>query len=473
MNLAAVTHIEDKIAEGGLGKLIKLPFKCRNSHYYVVGDDYENVLPVKLNIACSTATRGRKFSGLELPFTSLMLLWVPEETESRFALITPGNIKIKKATMSAVQNHCPAQVYNKSKLVSKLHRIYEERNLLFDLQALQNITKREQMTREQWKTLPSPHGTENMSVKELSEIIGQSKFHVTLPSLKADAFFDIQSNDKVLPLQIKSSHRNKGKTYTFSACSGYKMLLLCRPLVDETIGTLVIPGDLAKKGIHFRETSPTYNPYVIKDSQLRTFLTDLSLAVANGKQALKWPSGKEVFISGLKLQTLDEINQSTSAEYRTEHRNQRRREQLLPDLRFIEPAIQNTTVDKLVETLRVQDKTGEKTAGEAFNVTLKKNAGKVNGKRTYQPYHETDFDILWVFIPGDRYQCIIPVYELVKRGKLQTSTIKGSQNVMIHLIDSSSCRGDQWTRNFCFDTQAEDFQNRVKGHLEEINTRVK
>ena len=178
--------VQDRIAEGGLGKLVHLSGACRDNYYYVDAKaSVDHLLPVKLKIACDTKT-GRKFSGLDNPFTLALLLWVPEDSESRFALLEQEDIRVKAATMNAVQKHTPKKVYDKTQLAKQLHQIYvsfRDAESLLSLADLRKITKHVQLTRDERKALPSPQETESVGMKQLSRVLGEAAFHLTLPGL--------------------------------------------------------------------------------------------------------------------------------------------------------------------------------------------------------------------------------------------------------------------------------------------------
>lgn len=468
--------IEVMIEGGGYGKLLRLRHENINTHAYSEIDNEDNVLPVKLKFACRLKDGSRKFSGLQDQATSSLILWAGNDDEENFALIEREDIRIKMATMNALRKHCPDKIFEKSSIPIKLHELYVQKqatNQLTSLSRLQAINKHIQRSREEHiKVYGNPQEIESRSFRQLEAILAPDQFVLTPPAVTADAY--VKVDDKMgIPLQVKAANESKDKTFCFGQCPGYhNMLVLCRPLIDG-LGTLVIPGSaITCSKIKYRRTSAKYQPYIIEDDKLPAFIKEFEYAVDHGI-ALQWPSGIIVDISSIRPLHIDDMCRSTHVNYRVEHSNQASRATLLPDLEILDPSVQNTTVDKIIDGLRIQDKAGEKTAGPAYRVTLKKNAGKVDGKLTKQPYHRDDFDVLWAFVAGDRYFFIIPMSKLIKKRIVATENDKGKTAMTIYLTCSTTEKGDQWTQEFCFDTQSSTIQQEVKQHLDGIKESLK
>ena len=213
-----------------------------------------------------------------------------------------------------------------------------------------------------------------------------------------------------------------------------------------------------------------YQPYVIQDDKLSNFLEEFKSAIENNKINLQWPSGKIVEISSVRSVSSMIMCRSTQVRYQSEHRNQASRAALLPNLCILDPKVQNTPVDKLIDDLRVQDKAGEKQRGQAWNVTLRKQAGKISGKQTSQPYHRDDFDVLWVFIPGDRSFFVIPMSKLIENEVVANDESPGKKSLLVHLPTSTrrSANGDKWTQKYCFDVEDPAIQTKIQNHLNDI-----
>ena len=105
------------------------------------------------------------------------------------------------------------------------------------------------------------------------------------------------------------------------------------------------------------------------------------------------------------------------------------------------PEAQVGTFDYVVDDVRKQFKTPYKRTDQyGYQIDLRKNAGKVNGKPTHQPYHADDFDELVIVLVGDVWVDVwtISRNELLDRGYLATETDKGKQSFYVHLPEELS-----------------------------------
>ena len=194
----------------------------------------------------------------------------------------------------------------------------------------------------------------------------------------------------------------------FAGTSGYDtLLLMCRPMKRVYVGTVLIPGNYAPRDLSLRmdrEASTKYMQYLVPDPLLSKFMTDVYEAVAQKQNFMSWPSGAQIDISSLELTSWESLSTPSSKNDAKERENARWREMILPNLQYETPQVQATTVDVIINKVRVQDKPAHKPAkGRALSVSLRKSAGRKDGKNLSQPYHRRDFDALFVFVPGNRY----------------------------------------------------------------------
>ena len=105
-----------------------------------------------------------------------------------------------------------------------------------------------------------------------------------------------------------------------------------------------------------------------------------------------------------------------------------RRQALFHHLDYVISSVHDTSVDVLMNTVCVQDKTA-RLKGQGYPTSLQENGSGVNGRPTSIPYALGDFDALCVFTPGHRNVFLIPAAVVSVRGYLKTSTFRGGQAV--------------------------------------------
>lgn len=145
------------------------------------------------------------------------------------------------------------------------------------------------------------------------------------------------------------------------------------------------------------------------------------------------------------------------------------------------PEAQNGSYDLLSgnDKYRLQFKTAHEIEGRTgLSVTLKKNAGRVDGKLTHRPYDTNAFDILVVYYldwkTKKAHMWCIPASELIAKGYLRTDMQVGHQSLYVYKsVLPQSRKGktpDTWTATYYnSDTQPLDkFDSDVDdaaGHL--------
>ena len=293
---------------------------------------------------------------------------------------------------------------------------------------------------------------EALSQKQLQTLLGRQRYVLTPEGCKADAGFRPKADGLYLPIQTKScSMGTNGKLNIFNGTSGYNnMLLLCRPMLKEPIGTLVMPGNFAPNNIGLSLTATSkYMPYVVKDIDLLQFLQSLYKAVCSHKESVCWPSGINVNIDCIRLANLESLSIPHNRLAKIEHEAYLWREAKFAEFRFERPDRLNSTVDVIIDGIRVQDKVCTDVKGR-IPVSLNKSHGKAN-----QPYHVGDFDALFVFLPCRTFFFFIPATELEKRGYLASSCTKGMQTIHVYTpryVYRTGIRPDMWSLQFCFNS---------------------
>lgn len=96
---------------------------------------------------------------------------------------------------------------------------------------------------------------------------------------------------------------------------------------------------------------------------------------------------------------------------------------------------QLSPIDCIINNYNIQHKTSNahKKGGKSFVVGLQKCAGKINGKRTFQPYSDTDgldFFIIELIRHVNNFY-IIPINKMIERELIKTKTQKGKQRIYI------------------------------------------
>ena len=241
---------------------------------------------------------------------------------------------------------------------------------------------------------------EASSQKQLQALLGRERYMLTPEGCKADAGFRPKADGLFLPIQTKScSMGANGRLNVFGGTSGYNgMLLLCRPMLKEPIGTLIMPGSLAPNSIGLCLTvTSKYMPYVIKDMDLLQFLQSVYDAICSNKEVINWPSGISVNIGCIRLANLESLSIPQNRFAKIEHEACLWRQRNFAGFSFERPGKQHSTVDVIINGIRVQDKVCTDVKGR-IPVSLNKSHGKAN-----QPYHVDDFDALFVFVPCRTY----------------------------------------------------------------------
>ena len=331
------------------------------------------------------------------------------------------------------------------------------------------LKKHEILTRDEAVNKSKPLRTyESEAQEELCSILG-SRYVLTPEACTADAGFLNDDGGLALPIQLKTASLSAKKTYKFVNTTGYDdMVLICRLRGEST--NVVLPGHGAPQSVFLSTRSPSskFTPLLVRDDQLLEFLLSLYCAVKRKDLMHTWPSGECADISHIELLSMECLSMPKNVNRALERDYFLWRQAIFPDLTYDMPSIQNTSVDVLIDAVRVQDKTA-RLKGQGYTTSLQKSGGRVDGRPTSIPYAPGDFDALCVFTPGRRYVFLIPTAVLAAKGFLTTGTHRGKVSITCYIpgykrIGKSIA--DTWTSDYAIDTSESSAQSLFRARLQ-------
>jgi len=209
-----------------------------------------------------------------------------------------------------------------------------------------------------------------------------------------------EKEDKWIPIQVKVTHKLCHGMYSFRNVSKiYKdMLILCVAVQEQKMWLVPynqIDGRM-KTSINITMRS-SYNQYKVDRF---TLLTQL-----------------ESYQSNIILQTYDSLNTPVALLQQREQIYVKKRETLLPFLKYEYPLIQHTTVDIIIHGKRIQEKVLGYNHNKLLLFThLGCNNGIKQGKRTFRSYQMGENDYYWLHSSIDERFWIIPEIVLYEHG---------------------------------------------------------
>ena len=434
----------------------RLPRKCVAS--FIIQDNIDKSLAIKLFIQPQSPEWQLK-SG---KFRGICLLW--QEGKSLIIVdsrIHPSSLVYLPTVRKILPDYCVLKTNLISVLINLLRDSSENADEIRS-QVKSKIGSIEVAARKR-----QSYTLEARCQQELIKILDANQYILTPEGCKADAGYRIaNSSDSYIPIQTKScSMGTGGRLNVFNQTAGYvDELLLCRPMLEQSVGTLVIPGHLAPSAIGLTLTSTSkYMPYVIKDNDLKSFLNTVCTALENKQTNVTWPSGLQLSIQGICLKNIDNLSIPLNPSSIVEREAYLWREKIFFDICYDRPPAQHSTVDIIMNGVRMQDKVCISDNGRV-PVSLFKNYNL--GK--HQPYHENDFDALFVFLKCRKYFFLIPSYELTQRGYMSKANQLGKQTLHVYTpqyVYRKGVRPDLWSQHYCYDTSVE---NNLKECLQKI-----
>lgn len=455
------------IAESGLGTIERLPKNCQATHVFHVGDADERVLPLKY-IHESPA---KSWNLIISEYRGVLVLWL--QSQKKVFVVHTNDLTTGRTRTSSIINQ-----YKVDSLGSFVSSLVVAFKAYSTAQDVKTPTKYKVQTREKTLLRPSTNGLEAGAHDEIVALVGVDHWKETPEKCRADAVFYTDDADACIPIQTKScTFKKDGKTLNlFHNTSGYDgMILFGRPSTRVYVGTLVIPGCLAPNDITLSLSKGSkYLPYLVPDTLLSDFLSGLHAAIFLNKTVHVWPSGTRVDITDIKLVSYTSVSSPHCCTDIVERKNCEWRFRVLPDFIYETPRVQGTTVDVLMNGVRIQDKTGKVAIDHnGFPVSLRKNGKRQNSKKI--PYAFEDFDALFVFLPEQtRYFFVIPSHALMEHGVLSDGSVKGKTAIVCYLSDYKfggiGRPPDTWTQKFCFDLQDQEVQAKVANLLSQCKT---
>lgn len=297
----------------------------------------------------------------------------------------------------------------------------------------------------------------------LTSILGIANWQKTRESCRADGAI-LHRHQQALGVQIKTttiiSGRYRKVAWTMSSYEGMLCILHC----TATDHLIIIPGSLIKDVtgvcIYLDENSnikadSKYGKFEVKSSCLSSFVNELLNAVTAQQTKVMWPTGYEVDVNSLSMKSFDEWDTPQGLSRSTENIHVTLRQKTFPDIAFALPQVDAAHYDVTVQNKTIQDKTAwYESRYNKWVVPLR----KADGQRKKQPYHENDFDFLWVHIDA-RWFYLFPASVLASMGMLSGTGTKGKQTFRICLQDEHS-----WTNPYKLSLSADtqrDLLNRI------------
>ena len=471
---------ERLVREGGLGTLERLPANCLATYAYRRNECEESmVLPLKF----VAETESKRWNWNYGQWRGIQVNWMT--SEGQVLIIDTKDLSSLRTRTSTILRQFGGFVGKINDVAQRLSE-FDKTEHHESLERVLRSTRYEVISREQiLATRESTNLLEADAHDELKSLLGDS-LHLTPEKCKADFAYTLGDMTLCLPVQTKSATLKKdGKTMNmFHNTSGYDtMILCCRPMRRLYLGTVVIPGSLAPKdlGLALSDDSK-YGKFIVPDPMLDEFMARLYKAVLGGEISFIWPSGVNVAISAVVLQTFEDLCVPEGDANKAERESSLIREKSFPALQYEYPRVQASTVDIIINGIRIQDKHGVQRENERYIVPLKKRNGR-NGRGKLQnlaPYTDNDFDCLWVHLAKNRrFFFVIPARILAENGILQTKASKGKGQIVCFLrgferrFNGNMERfGIPWTRDYCFDYEDPGVASKVVAILESCKSTI-
>ncbi len=456
----------EAVTRSGLGSLERLPKNCQATHVFRI-EGRERVLPVKFMLE----TLSKSWNLKDNEYRGTVVLWLT--AEKRVFVCHTSSVTTPRTRSSSIIRQY--QVSLQTNFITELVEQFREYSVA--LKDVMEFTKYKVLTREETLLRPSTNGLEAAAHEEILALIGSDHWNETPEKCRADGAFHLGDLDFSLATQTKTcTFKKDGVTLNiFHNTSGYDgMILMCRPMTRLYLGTVILPGALAPSDFKITLNSGSkYTPFLVPDTQLYTFLRGLHAAVSTSQGTYIWPSGAEVAIIDLKLVAFSSLCMPHHATDIVERQNNEWRLKVLPDFTYEAPKVQGTTVDVLMNAVRIQDKPAQIIAAHnGFSVVLAKNSGRRGRKHGSKgPYALGDFDALFVFPPDkSRYFFLIPAEALLEQNVISSGDSKGKTAIVCYLSDyvfaGLGRPPNLWTQKYCFDLRDPEVQSKTASLLE-------
>ena len=283
------------------------------------------------------------------------------EDENEYIIISKDEILKRQVRTYNFKEDYESKFIKIDQIISELHK-YENFSQTPD--DIKLMLKRIKLSREDNVEIHGgAHRLEANSIKEFYDILNNKNILKTNECCLADMAYYKDDVEKTIAIQVKTASISKNRYY-FHQCHKYDgMLLFCRPNPKIKEGTVIIPGGFVKNPelcVGFNEKKPTkYQRYFVKDDELAEFMLTIYDAIESKQKTLVWPSGLNVDIESLKYYEYNDLCIPLTKDYLKEYEYGKWRKEILPDLIYEQPDVEKTTVDIIINGIRVQDKSAK------------------------------------------------------------------------------------------------------------------
>jgi len=280
------------------------------------------------------------------------------------------------------------------------------------------------------------HKYESDGIEMIEEYIKEHYRMVrTKEGCRADLAIQLhtETEDKWIPIQVKVTQKISHGMYSFRNVSNiYKdMLIVCLAVQEQKMWLI---------------------PYNEIDGRMKTSLTISIRSIYNKYKVdrLTFRTQLESYQSNFILHTYDSLNTPVSLMQQREQLYVKKRETLLPFLRYEYPVIQHTVVDVMIHGKRVQEKViGYNNNKLSLFAYMGCNNGIKQGKRTFRCYQLGENDYYWLHSSMDERFWIIPEGVLYEHGMITAKDVIGT---MKHVCMKS--KYNTWLQNYEYDYTA-------------------
>lgn len=276
---------------------------------------------------------------------------------------------------------------------------------------------------------------ESKSINILEKYISNScELKRTCEGCKFDAVIKnmTEPSNEYIPLQIKATlKKTKYNFYSFREVQKDYTdgLVICICVEEEKIWVIPFSEIKPVKTLNISSNKSKYNKYLIKDNNT------LETTILNYKNKCK-------------LNTYDYFNIPSNPLQQKEQLFVKKREHYIDFLKFIQPVIQNTKTDFIVNNKNIQEKVvGYIKNKHALSIKLSLNNG--NSKQKYRTYKLGENDFYWFNSQIDDRFWIVPENVLYDKGLISNSTeIKKRTSINLKLNKESDYITNIWLKDY-------------------------
>ena len=226
-------------------------------------------------------------------------------------------------------------------------------------------------------------------------------------------------DDKWLPIQLKSTIKQRHNIYSFGLLRNYHDTLIIFICIEEEKFWFINGNNLldqCKLSIGVKKSK--YSVYEVDKINVTQKILD--------------------FYKTMDKDTLENIQTPITENYKREQVFRKLRETKLNGIKFVPPQINQSVFDFKINGYKIQEKTAFMRSGRNhMMVMFTKNKNGVNNVT----YDEGDNDFYWVNLPDYETFYIIPEKVLINKKIISTETIKGKKYL-------SFAQTNKWVDNY-------------------------